>query len=180
VVVAEFESAPRLLAAVAHAREGGHEVLDVRTPFPVHGLDDAMGLRPSRLPWICFAAGMAGLLGGVALQVWTSAFDWPLNVGGKPFASLPAFVPVAFELVILFAGLATFFALVVLLRRRRPPGATIDVPRATDDRFALLVAGRDARFDARGLAEELVARGAVATQERFVDDPEDAEAEERR
>ena len=85
-----------------------------------------------------------------------------------------------FLFVILFAGLATFFALVALLRRGRPPGAAIDVPRATDDRFALLVAGRDARFDARGLAEELVARGAVATQERFVDDPEDAEDDEMR
>jgi hypothetical protein len=102
---AVFRHEQELLDAALEARQAGFEVYDVYTPFPVHGMDQAAGLRPSRLTWIALIAGAVGLMFGLGLQVWTSAYDWPLNVGGKPFNSFPLFIPVTFELTVLFSGL---------------------------------------------------------------------------
>jgi len=173
VVVAAFDEEHALLGAVRAVRAAGQPVLDVFGPHPVHGLDDALGLRPSRLPWACLAFGLLGLAGGFALEAWTSAVDWPLDVGGKPLLSWPAFVPVAFELTVLFAGLgsvATFF--LVQRRSGRPPGLPGVRPRWLDDRFALVVGATDATFDAEALARELEAHhGAVAVEAHLVEDP---------
>jgi len=146
LLVLAFEREGDLLRAVGHARAVGHEIVEVYAPYPVHGLPEAQGLAPSRLPWVCLAGGLLGLAGGLALQAWTSAVDWPLNVGGKPFLSWPAFVPVAFELVILFAGLLTVAAF--LHRERLWPGKRLAVPlpRTTDDRFALVLAPAGASY----------------------------------
>jgi hypothetical protein len=155
-LVVVFEREEDLLAAARAARAEGHALLDAFAPYPVHGLDEAMALRPSRIPYVGFAAGLLGLALGVALQVWTSAVDWPLDVGGKPRSSLPAFVPVAFELVILLAGLGAFAAFLLRGGRSglRPPVS----PRLADDRFALVLSeGREpwrlAEFGARARAE---------------------------
>jgi hypothetical protein len=146
LLVLGFEREGDLLRAVAHARSCGHEIVEVYAPYPVHGLPEAQGVAPSRLPWVCLAGGLLGLGGGLALQAWTSAVDWPLNVGGKPFLSWPAFVPVAFELVILLAGLSTVAAF--LHRERLRPGKRVAVPLAgtTDDRFALVLAPSGASY----------------------------------
>jgi hypothetical protein len=128
-------------------------------------------MRPSRLPWACLAFGLLGLAVGVVLQVWTSAFDWPLNVGGKPLASLPAFVPVAFELTVLFAGLGVVAAFLLADRRRRRAAAPPLPPRATDDLFVVSVGARDATFDAPALGRWFRERhGATATEEVLVED----------
>lgn len=141
-----FETEDDLLAGAAEARLSGFEIEDVFTPFPVHGMDRAVGLRPSRLTWIAFAAGAFGLAFALALQVWTSAYDWPLNVGGKPFNSFPLFIPVAFELTVLFSGLIAIGVLFMrnrlwLFSQRRV------FERVTDDRFVLVLRQRDASFD---------------------------------
>lgn len=140
-----------VLGAVRATREAGLSIRDVLTPYSVHGLDEAMGLGSSRLTWVCFLCGMTGLLFALWLQVWTSSIDWPINVGGKPFNSIPAFVPVAFELTVLIGGLGTVSAL--LLRSRLLPGRrpALHVPGATDDRFALAVDMADDRFDERAM-----------------------------
>ena len=93
-----FYNEDDLKGIAAEARLRGFEVHDVFTPFPVHGMDAAVGLKPSRLTWIGFAAGAFGLAFALILQIWTSAYDWALNVGGKPFNSFPLFIPVGFEL----------------------------------------------------------------------------------
>jgi hypothetical protein len=146
LLVLAFDGDEDLLRAVRHARAAGDGIVEVFAPYPVHGLPEAQGLPPSRLPWVCLAGGLFGLLGGFALQAWTSAVDWPLNVGGKPLLSWPAFVPVAFELVILFAGLATVAAF--LHRERLRPGRRVAVPlpRTMDDRFALVLAPAGATY----------------------------------
>ena len=125
-MIAVFDNETDLLAATRAAREAGCEIVDVYTPYAVHGLDEAMGLRPSRLGWVCFLCGAAGAALAVWAQFWTSAVDWPLNVGGKPFNSLPAFVPVIFEVCVLLAGLGVVGAL--LLRCRLWPGRESVVP----------------------------------------------------
>ena len=89
------------------------DIYDIYTPFPVHGLDDLLKIKRSWLPYVTFGAGAFGLLFALLFQSWVSAVDWPLNIGGKPFLSIPAFIPVAFEITVLFGALATvgaFFA----------------------------------------------------------------------
>lgn len=151
-VVAQFETEEGLLEGVKAAKRAGLTVIDAYTPFAVHGLDEAMELKRSRLPWVCFFAGLTGAVLALGFQVWVSAASWALNVGGKPFVSLPAFIPVTFEVTVLFAALgsvAVFFA-----RSKLWPGKRAGVlPRVTDDRFALVVAdngeqGRAALFEA--------------------------------
>ena len=169
-----------LLEAVADLRRAGHRVHDVLGPYAVHGLPEALGQRPSRLPWVCLAAGLVGLCGGLLFQAWTSAVDWPVDVGGKPLASWPAFVPVAFELTVLFAGLATVAAF--LLRERCRP---LVLPeslrrRATDDRFVIVVEPRGASYDAQALCERMRERhGAVDVEEALLGDADAGEGRGR-
>lgn len=146
VFVAWFEREQDLLAAARAARQAGLTIHDAYSPYAVHGIDEIIGIPPSRLPWVCFAAGLLGLSTAWALQYYTSAVSWPLNVGGKPFHSAPAFIPVAFELTVLFAALLSLGAL--FARERLFPGARAEaLPGVTNDRFALAVAAQGARFD---------------------------------
>lgn len=159
---ASFADPEQLLHAVAHLRAAGHRVLDTYTPFPVHGMDEAMGQRPSRLPRACLAFAVLGLSLAAGLQIWTSAVDYPLIMGGKPLLAIPAFIPVAFELTVLLAGLgvvASFF----LVARMRPRFRIPDLhPGANDDRFILAAElAADVQFPA--VARELEGLGAVET-----------------
>jgi hypothetical protein len=159
-VVATFAEEHGLKEAVRRMRAHGFRIYDVYTPYPVHGLPELMALRPSRLPLVSFAAGAAGLATALALQFYTSVFDWPLNVGGKPANSTLAFIPISFELTVLFAGLAT--ALALLVRCGLRPGArpAAFAPEATEDAFALVLRRRDATFDAGEARRLLLESGA--------------------
>jgi hypothetical protein len=139
-LVASFAAETDLLAAVRTARERGFRVLDVFTPYAVHGLDEALAAPRSRLPWVTLAGGLAGLAAAVGLQVWAAVVDWPLDVGGKPASSGLAFLPISFELTILLGGLATagaFFWRSGLGRRVEPRLAAPDI---TDDALVLVLA----------------------------------------
>ena len=143
---AYFRNEDDLVAGARAARRAGFEIHDAYTPFAVHGLDRAVALPPSKLTWIAFLAGAVGLIFALTLQVWTSAYDWPLNVGGKPFNSFPLFIPVAFELTVLFSGLIAIGVLFArnrmwLFSKRRV------FERVTDDRFVLVLKQSDASFD---------------------------------
>ena len=165
-----FGSEAGLLDAVTELRGRGHAVLDVVGPYAVHGLPEALGQRPSRLPGICLVAGLAGLLGGLTLQVWTSSVNWPIDVGGKPTASWPAFVPVAFELTVLAAGVATVAAFLLRERGTRPRLPEALTRRATDDRFVIVVEARGSGYDAEELGEQMRERfGALEIDETLVD-----------
>jgi hypothetical protein len=139
VLIAGFAGEEDLLQAVAAVRERGWPIVEAFTPYPVHGLDRAMGLRRSRLSVACFLSGLTGLALALLFQFWTTAWDWPLNVGGQPWNSLPAFVPVTFEAMVLFAGLGLVLAW--LIRSRLYPGkeAALALPEQTDNRFVLVV-----------------------------------------
>ena len=166
-LTATFTDEADLVAAAKAARTAGIAIEDAYTPYAVHGLDEAMGLRRSRLTWVCFLAGATGATLALAFQLWTSTVDWALNVGGKPFDSYPAFIPITFELTVLSAALAS--AAAFLLRSRLLPGRRAVAPpfvppAVTDDCFALVVADGDA---ARALlraagASELRAEGATS------------------
>jgi hypothetical protein len=136
--VAYFDDARELLTAVRAARAKGYENVESFTPFPVHGMEDALGLKPSIVPWATLIGGLTGFATAVFLQVWTSAVDWPINVGGKPYASWPAFIPIMFELTVLLGGLSTagFMFLLNGLPSAKPNPFD---PRISDDRFALYI-----------------------------------------
>jgi hypothetical protein len=139
LLVATFSDAEALLGAVRPLRTERLCIHEVYSPCPVHGLDEAVARRRTRLPWVTLFAGLTGLACAVGFQLYTTVLDWPLDVGGKPDNSALAFVPVAFELTVLFAGLATVAAF--LLRSRLYPGKPerLLVPGVTDDVFALVV-----------------------------------------
>ena len=139
ILVATFPDTDNLLRAVRKARREMFRVYDVFTPFPVHGLDEALGVRRTRLPWATLLCALTGLTTAVVLQFYTNILDWPLDVGGKPDNSTLAFVPICFELSVLFGGLGSVAAL--LLRARLYPGkqAWLVNPGITDDVFAMVV-----------------------------------------
>ena len=154
VLVGDFARAEYLLGAARAAREHGLRIADAYTPYPVHGLAGAMGLRPSRLPWLCFGLCVLGATFKLTFQFWAMAVDWPVNVGGKPWNSLPAYVPVTFEVMVVLAGLGVVLA--VLLRCRLLPGkpAAPLFRGATDDSF-LLALERPERPGDESLARQL-------------------------
>lgn len=142
-LVGIFDTDHAVLAAARAARAAGWDVRDAYTPYPVHGMDEALGLPPSWLSRACFALGSAGLVGALSFQYWVSLFDWPMNIGGKPFDASPALIPIAFEITVLVSGVGTVLTLLVyrgLLPGRRPMAAGLG---ATDDKFLLAVEGRD-------------------------------------
>jgi hypothetical protein len=162
VLIGYFDSEEKVLDATRAAREAGYALHDVYTPYAVHGLDDAMGLKPSRLTWVCFGAGLLGCTAALSLQYYTSVVSWPLNVGGKPFNSFPAFIPVSFELTVLFAALFTVAAF--LARTKLFPGNKRQaLPRVTDDRFALALEPREAPAEVAAAEDMLRRHGAVET-----------------
>ncbi len=145
-----FDDPEKTIAAVKHLRRVGFIVEDVHTPFPLHGLDEALGLAETRLPWITFIGGAIGCLLGLGLQIWTHAVDWPLDIGGKSNVAFPATIPVAFETTILLAAFSTVIALFV--RSRLFPGLGRGAPRSqpiarvSDDRFVVVVREQDGSF----------------------------------
>jgi hypothetical protein len=165
-----FEREADVVAATREARGEGHTIADVFTPYPVHGLSEAMGLAPSWLSAVALALGLAGAGFAVWLQRWTSIVSWPLNVGGRPFDSLPAFVPVIFEMGVLVAGVGT--VITFLLARRLLPGRTAVLPhgRVTDDRFVLEL-DEGANLDSSRAALLFRRHHAVEIEERQSEDP---------
>jgi hypothetical protein len=163
-LLAEFESAGDLLHACEQMREAGYKKWDAHSPFPVHGLDRAMGLRPSRLPWIVLVLALAGAAAGMGLQGWVSAIDYPLIISGKPFFSWQAFVPITFEFTILFGAIASVFGMLMLNRLPRWHDVRFTSKRfekVTDDRFFIFVDGTDPRFDMGDTRELLEEAGAA-------------------
>jgi hypothetical protein len=137
LILGAFSDENALRAAARATARAGYGIHDVYCPYPVHGLEDGFGGSRSRLPWVCLGFGMAGLLLAGLGQLWIGAIDWPLNVGGKPLNSLPAYLPLMFEATVLLAGIGAAVALCG--RARLYPGkrAWVPDPRATNDRFVL-------------------------------------------
>jgi hypothetical protein len=143
-----FEKESEILGATRAVRQAGFRIADVYAPYAVHGMDKAMGLAPSKLPWVCFLLGLLGAALKVWFEFWTTAQDWPINVGGKPWNSLPAFVPVTFEVMVLFAGVSTVLAFLLVSRLFPGKKAALADVAVTDHHFVLVIEESDAAFDA--------------------------------
>ena len=160
-LVATFSNEHALRGAARRLRERGVRIHDVYAPYPVHGMDELMGLRHSRLPIVTLVGGLAGGAAALAMQFYMAVLDWPLNVGGKPPNSTLAFVPITFELTVLCAGLIT--AAAFLARSRLAPGirAAQFAHGTTEDVFALVLRVRDITFDSGEARRVLLESGAA-------------------
>jgi hypothetical protein len=157
-LVADFDKIDEFLEAVTKVREAGFTRWDTHTPFVVHGLDAAMGIKPTKLPFLVFAAGLTGCASGIALQWFTNAFDYPFLISGKPIFSLPANIPVAFEMTILFAAITALVGMLAfngLPQLYHPMHRSRLLKRATDDRFLISIEAADPNFDATATRELL-------------------------
>jgi hypothetical protein len=167
-LLAEYDSAASLYAACEKVRDAGYAAWDAYSPFPVHGLERAMGLRPSLVPWIVCVMGFTGASLGFLLQWWTSAVDYPLIISAKPFNSYQAFVPVTFESGILIGAFGAVFGMFGLNRLPQLYHSLFNVKRferVTDDKFFIAIETRDPRFDPEKTRALLESTGAVVVEE---------------
>jgi hypothetical protein len=161
-----FEDEDVLLHAIENIRGAGVKIYDVFSPYPVHGIDDALGIERSRLPIAAFFFGMIGLSFALWMQIYMLGFDWPMIIGGKPHISLPSFVPVAFELTVLFTAfgmMITFFTICGLYPK--PKVQVMDV-RATDDKFVMAIELDETSSQLPHLTELLQANGATEVNQK--------------
>jgi hypothetical protein len=148
--LAEFDTPTQLVEAARKTRLAGYTKTDAFSPFPIHEIDEALGIKRSILPFLVFAGGVAGLLTGIILQWFVHVYDYPLIVGGRPYFSLPSFIPPAYELTILFAAFTAVFGMILLNGLPKPYHPVFNVPRfalATREKFFLLIERRDPKFD---------------------------------
>lgn len=148
--MAEFANPESVLGAAQRAFAAGYRHMDAYTPFPVDGLAEAIGFRRTGLPPLVLVGGILGGLGGYALQYWVSVLAYPLNIGGRPLHSWPAFVVVTFELTILVAALAAVLGMLALNGLPKPYHPVFNVPRfalASEDRFFLCIEATDPQFE---------------------------------
>ncbi len=134
VTYIEFENEYDLTDAVKEMRSSGYEINDVYSPYAIHGFDKTLGLNPSRLTKVCFGFAFFGLFLALWLEYWLSAVDWPINVGGRAWNSFPAFMPIAFEVMVLFSGLGSVFSF-FLWRKLKMKNSKQPHLRTTNDRF---------------------------------------------
>ncbi len=149
-LMAEFENPGELVVAARRAHEAGYRRLDAFTPLPVEGLAEAIGFHRTSLPLVVFIGGLLGGAGGFFLQYYASVVSFPLNVGGRPLNSWPAFIPITFEMAVLGGALAAVLGLLALNGLPTPYHPVFNVPRfelATRDRFFLCVEARDPLFE---------------------------------
>ena len=162
-LLAEFPTPKALTQGCERVRDAGFTRWDAHTPFPVHGLDRAMGMRRSLLPWIILALGLAGAAAGFGLQWWVHAKAYPLVISGKPYFSWPAYIPITFELGVLGGSLGAVFGMLglnQLPRHHHPIFESERFSRASDDAFFVSIEASDPRYDAAATRRMLEDAGA--------------------
>jgi hypothetical protein len=166
-VAGEFSSPEALLEAVRSARAAGYRNMDAFTPYPVHGLDHALGLRRSWLGYLAFGFGLVGAISALLLQWWTGAVDYPLVIGGKPPFAFEFSIPITFELTVLFASFAAVGGMLAangLPRLSHPVFRAEAFRRVTDDGYMLLIEGSDPHFETQACTRLLASLGAIHTE----------------
>ncbi|MBD3220655.1 DUF3341 domain-containing protein [bacterium] len=167
-LLVEFADPTRLEHACEKVRDAGFEHWDAHTPFPVHGMDAAMGIKGTRLPWIVLVGGLTGMAAALLMIWWMNAVDYPYIISGKPLFGWPAAVPVTFELTVLFSAFATFFGMWGLNgmpRLSHPLFSNERFKRATTDRFFIVVEKTDPQFEIAKTRAFLESLGGLAVEE---------------
>ena len=149
-MMAEFDTPVALVEAAKRTYQAGYKKIDTYTPFPIEGLAEEIGFHRNEVPLVVLIGGIVGGLTGYLMQYWMSAVDYPLNIGGKPYHSWPAFIVITFEMTILFAGISAVFGMLALNGLPMPYHPVFNVPRftrASRDRFFLVVFSSDVQYD---------------------------------
>jgi hypothetical protein len=149
-LMAEFKTATALVAAARRAREAGYTKIDAYAPYPLEELNEALALPRNRVPLVTLLGGLAGLAAGYGLEYWASVIEYPMNIGGRPFHSMPAFIVPAYETTILFASLAAAIGMIMLNGLPHPYHPVFNVPqfeRASNDGLFLTIEAADPKFD---------------------------------
>ena len=171
--MAEYDDENKFLDAARKVRDSGYTRTDAFAPFPVHGIDEALGIKPTVLPWFTLIAGACGTTTALVMECWMNGYSYPYIISGKPFISLPAFIPVAFELTVLFAAFTTVFAMLGLNglpKFSNPVFSNPKFDRATDDRFFIWVDSRDKYFNSDKVKALLEGTSPLAVDEVREDD----------
>ena len=169
--LAEFADPETLKECIRRARREGFKCIDAYTPFPVEGVSEELGIHHSAVPGIVLVGGLIGGLSGAFMQWYSSVFDYPLNIGGRPFNSWPSFVVITFELTILFAGLFGALGMLAFNDLPKPHHALFNEPsfdRVTQDRFFFCIEATDPKFDTDAtwqFLESLKPEGLYAVQD---------------
>jgi hypothetical protein len=148
--LAEFTDVDSVMSAAEVVRDAGYTRWDVHSPFPIHGMDEAIGIRPTILPWLVLGGGLAGLGGATLMQWWMNAYDYGFMISGKPLFSLPAFIPIMFECTVLLASLTAVFGMLLLNKLPmlyNPLFKSDRFRRVTNDRFFVVIDATDPKFD---------------------------------
>ena len=149
-LMAEFDAPEQVVAAAERARDAGYRQMDAFTPFPMEELTDALGIRHTTLPLFVLCCGIAGCLIGFFMQYYLAVIDYPLNIGGRPLNSWPQFIPITFEMTILFSAVGAVVGMIFRNGLPRPVHPVFNVDRfelATRDKFFLLIEATDPKFD---------------------------------
>jgi len=149
-LMAEFANPTDIVEAARRTHEAGYRKMDAYSPFPIEELAEAIGFHNDGVALITLVGGLIGMCAGYLLQYWIHAINYPINVGGRPFNSWPAFIVVTFEMTILFAGLSAVFGMLALNGLPMPYHPVFNVPRfvfATKDRFFLIIFSSDVKYD---------------------------------
>ena len=148
-LLAEFANPAKLMKAAKLTNRAGYTKYDAYSPFPIHGMDDAMGLKESKLGWIVLSHALVGFSGGLFLQIWSNSIIYPINIGGKPYMNIPAYVPVTFELTVLLAAFGAVFGMFFLNNMPKHHNALFNsntFDRVTDDKFFICIESNDALY----------------------------------
>ncbi len=162
--VGEFATPEMLEHATEEARHAGYTVMDAYSPFPLHGMSEALGFRDTKVPWTVIIFGIIGLTCGYTLQFYTSVIDYPMNVGGKPLNSIPAFIPVTYECTILFSAFSAAIGMFVYNRLPMPYHPIFNAKnfeRASQDRFFLAIEAKDPNYDGEAIEKLMRSNGAL-------------------
>jgi hypothetical protein len=166
-LLGEFVDVQGVVDAATKTRAEGYKVWDVHSPFPIHGIDSVIGIRPTILPWLVLCGGVTGLATGLGLQWFCNAYDYPFLVSAKPLFSLPADIPVIFECTVLFSALTAVFGMLALNRLPllyNPLFKSARFKRVTNDRFFIWIDASDVKFNETSTAQFLTSVGATAVE----------------
>lgn len=166
-LMAEFADVQSVTLAAQRIRDEGFRRWDVHSPFPIHGMDTAMGIRNTILPWLVLGGGLTGLVTGIGMQIFMNSIDYPYYISGKPMLSMPAFIPVIFELTILLSALTAVFGMLLLNRLPMLYNPLLKherFRRVTSDRFFIVIDSSDPKFNEAATTQLLTSLGASSVE----------------